>query len=156
ELAARLANVERVGLAALTENLLGFALEKHHSAADWSTRPLPPSWLSYAALDVELLVDLREQLEQELSTQGKLAWAQEESAALVSSAGRTPAVRPDPWRRTSGIHKIRGLRALSRVRALWYARDRIAQRRDTAPGRILPDTAIVAAATGDPRDESEL
>jgi ribonuclease D len=156
ELAARLANVERVGLAALTESLLGYGLEKHHSAADWSTRPLPASWLSYAALDVELLIDLRDGLEQELSKQGKLEWAHEEFAALVASAGRTPTSRPDPWRRTSGIHKIRGLRALSRVRALWYARDRIAQRRDTAPGRILPDTAIVAAATADPRDEREL
>jgi ribonuclease D len=156
ELAARLANVERVGLAALTENLLGFALEKHHSAADWSTRPLPASWLSYAALDVELLIDLRDELEQELAKQGKLEWAQEEFAALVASAGRVPPPRPDPWRRTSGIHKIRGLRALARVRALWYARDRIAQRRDTAPGRILPDLAIVSAATTDPRDEREL
>ncbi len=156
ELAARLANVERVGLAALTERLLGFALEKHHSAADWSTRPLPASWLSYAALDVELLIALRQELEEELSKQGKLGWAHEEFAALVTSAGRPVTPRPDPWRRTSGIHKIRGLRALSRVRALWYARDRIAQRRDTAPGRVLPDTAIVAAATADPRDEREL
>ncbi len=156
ELAARLANVERVGLAALTENLLGFALEKHHSAADWSTRPLPASWLSYAALDVELLIDLRDQLEQELAKQGKLDWAHEEFAALVASADRVPPPRPDPWRRTSGIHKIRGLRALSRVRALWYARDRIAQRRDTAPGRVLPDTAIIAAATTDPADERDL
>src|SRR6185436_14207163 len=89
ELAARLANFERVGLAALTEQLLGFALEKHHSAADWSTRPLPASWLSYAALDVELLIGLRDLLEEELDTQGKLDWAHEEFAALVASAGRT-------------------------------------------------------------------
>ncbi len=156
ELAARLANLERVGLAALTESLLGYALEKHHSAADWSTRPLPPSWLTYAALDVELLIDLRDELQDELAKQGKLDWAHEEFAALVASAGRTPLPRLDPWRRTSGIHKIRGLRALARVRALWYARDRIAQRRDAAPGRILGDSAIISAATVDPRDEREL
>ncbi len=156
ELAARLANFERVGLAALTENLLGFALEKHHSAADWSSRPLPSSWLSYAALDVELLIGLRDQLEEELVTQGKLEWARQEFAALVASAGRTPPPRPDPWRRTSGIHKVRGARALARVRALWYARDRVAVRRDAAPGRVLPDAAIIAAATGDPQDERAL
>ncbi|GAA1794816.1 ribonuclease D [Luedemannella flava] len=156
ELAARLANFERVGLAALTEQLLGFTLEKHHSAADWSTRPLPASWLSYAALDVELLVDLRNLLEAELIRQGKLEWAHEEFAALAASAGDPPRQRPDPWRRTSGIHKIRGPRALARVRALWYARDTIASRRDTAPGRVLPDSAIVAAAEMDPRDEREL
>jgi ribonuclease D len=156
ELAARLANIERVGLAALTESLLGYTLEKHHSAADWSTRPLPASWLTYAALDVELLVGLRDKLEVELAQQRKLEWAQEEFAALVASADRTPGPRADPWRRTSGIHKIRGLRAQARVRALWYARDRVAQRRDAAPGRVLPDAAIITAATADPRDEREL
>jgi ribonuclease D len=156
ELAARLANLDRVGLAALTEQLLGFTLEKHHSAADWSTRPLPASWLSYAALDVELLIDLRHKLEAELVRQGKLDWAREEFAALAAAAGRPVPPRPDPWRRTSGIHKIRGARAQSRVRALWYARDRVAARRDSAPGRVLPDAAIVAAAEADPRDERAL
>jgi ribonuclease D len=156
ELAARLANFERVGLAALTEQLLGFALEKHHSAADWSTRPLPASWLSYAALDVELLIALREKLEVELAEQGKLGWAREEFATLAASAGRPMPVRADPWRRTSGIHKVRGARAMARVRALWYARDRIAARRDSAPGRVLPDAAIIIAAEQDPRDEREL
>jgi ribonuclease D len=156
ELAARLAGFERVGLAALTESLLGYALEKHHSAADWSTRPLPASWLSYAALDVELLVDLRDSLAAELDRQGKTPWAAEEFAALVATAGAPPKQRPDPWRRTSGIHRVRGARALARVRALWYARDAIAARRDTTPGRVLPDAAIVAAADADPKDERAL
>ncbi|MFG1604173.1 HRDC domain-containing protein [Actinoplanes sp. NPDC049265] len=156
ELAARLAGFERVGLAALTENLLGYTLEKHHSAADWSTRPLPESWLTYAALDVEMLTDLRDNLAAELDRQGKAAWAAEEFAALVASTDRPPKVRPDPWRRTSGIHRVRGARAQSRVRALWYARDGVAARRDSAPGRVLPDSAIVAAAELDPKDERAL
>jgi len=156
ELAARLAGFERVGLAALTESLLGYALEKHHSAADWSTRPLPASWLSYAALDVELLVDLRDALAADLERQGKTGWAAEEFAALVAGAGEPPRPRPDPWRRTSGIHRVRGARALSRVRALWYARDEIAARRDTTAGRVLPDAALIAAAEADPKDERSL
>ncbi|MGX6602513.1 ribonuclease D [Micromonosporaceae bacterium Da 78-11] len=156
ELAARLAGFDRVGLAALTEQLLGFSLEKHHSAADWSTRPLPESWLTYAALDVELLTDLRDLLAAELDRQGKTAWAAEEFATLVASADRPPKSRPDPWRRTSGIHRVRGARAQSRVRALWYARDGVASRRDSAPGRVLPDSAIVAAAEADPKDERTL
>ncbi|MFI7022347.1 ribonuclease D [Micromonospora sp. NPDC049900] len=156
ELAARLAGFERVGLAALTEQLLGFSLEKHHSAADWSSRPLPESWLTYAALDVELLTDLRDALDAELSRQGKSAWAAEEFAALVASGDRPPRVRADPWRRTSGIHRVRGARAQARVRSLWYARDQIAARRDAAPGRVLPDSAIVAAAELDPKDEKTL
>lgn len=156
ELAARLAGFERVGLASLTETLLGFALEKHHSAADWSTRPLPEGWLAYAALDVELLLELRDLLERELERQGKTAWAEQEFATLAAGAGSPPRVRADPWRRTSGIHKVRGPRALARVRTLWYARDRVAARRDASPGRVLPDAAIVAAAESDPADEQTL
>ena len=156
ELAARLAGFERVGLAALTEQLLGYTLDKHHSAADWSTRPLPATWLAYAALDVELLVPLRDRLATELDQQGKSEWATQEFAALATSGGNPPRPRPDPWRRTSGIHRIKGPRALARVRALWYARDQVAVRRDTAPGRVLPDAAIIAAATSDPVDEREL
>ncbi|HEX6074270.1 MAG TPA: ribonuclease D [Micromonosporaceae bacterium] len=154
ELGARLAGFERVGLAALTERLLGYTLEKHHSAADWSNRPLPKSWLTYAALDVELLIELRYALAAELERQGKLGWAEEEFAALLDAP--PPRPRPDPWRRTSGIHKARGARALARVRALWQARDEIARRRDVAPGRILPDAAIMAAAQGDPADAQAL
>ncbi|MFD2764748.1 ribonuclease D [Micromonospora eburnea] len=156
ELAARLAGFERVGLAALTEQLLGYTLEKHHSAADWSSRPLPESWLTYAALDVEMLVDLRDALDEELRRQGKSEWAAEEFAALVRNGARPPRVRAEPWRRTSGIHRVRGARAQARVRSLWYARDQIAARRDAAPGRVLPDSAIVAAAELDPKDEKTL
>jgi ribonuclease D len=156
ELAARLAGFERVGLASLTEQLLGFTLEKHHSAADWSNRPLPSAWLSYAALDVELLVDLRDALAAELDRQGKSEWAAEEFAALAAGGAQPPRPRPDPWRRTSGIHRVRGARAQARVRAMWYARDQIAARRDTAPGRVLPDAAIIAAAEVDPQDERTL
>ncbi|ASW54198.1 ribonuclease D [Plantactinospora sp. KBS50] len=156
ELAARLAGFERVGLAALTEQLLGYTLQKHHSAADWSTRPLPESWLNYAALDVEMLTELRDALDAELERQGKEKWAAEEFAALVASASRPPRPRVDPWRRTSGIHRVRGARAQARVRSLWYARDTIAARRDSAPGRVLPDAAIIAAAELDPRDERTL
>ncbi|MEO3742872.1 ribonuclease D [Plantactinospora sp. B5E13] len=156
ELAARLAGFERVGLAALTEQLLGFTLEKHHSAADWSSRPLPESWLTYAALDVEMLTELRDALALELERQGKEKWAAEEFAALVAWGAQPARQRPDPWRRTSGIHRVRGARAQARVRAIWYARDEIAARRDSAPGRVLPDAAIIAAAEMDPKDERTL
>jgi ribonuclease D len=146
ELAARIAGYERVGLATMSEIVLGHQLAKEHSAVDWSRRPLPTPWLAYAALDVEILVDLRDALEGELERQGKLSWAHEEFDAILSAPPATP--RTDPWRRTSGIHRIRGRRQLAVVRALWEARDELAQRRDIAPGRLLPDSAIVAAANG--------
>ncbi|MEU6816144.1 ribonuclease D [Streptomyces sp. NPDC046860] len=148
ELAGRLAGFPRVGLGAMVENVLGFVLEKGHSAVDWSTRPLPEPWLRYAALDVELLVDLRDALEKELQRQGKLEWALEEFAAIAAAPPAEP--RKDPWRRTSGMHKVRRRRQLAVVKELWETRDRIAQRRDVSPGKVLGDAAIVEAALAVP------
>jgi ribonuclease D len=154
ELGARLAGLPRVGLAAVTEQLLGIRLAKEHSAVDWSTRPLPESWRRYAALDVELLVPVRDALADLLRDQGKLAWVHEEFAAVA--AAPPPAPRPEPWRRTSGVHALRDGRSLAAVRALWEARDELARRRDLAPGRVLPDSAIVAAAARMPVTAPEL
>ena len=148
ELAGRIAGFPRVGLGPMVESVLGFTLEKGHSAVDWSTRPLPEPWLRYAALDVEVLVDLRDALEAELDAQGKLDWAKEEFAAIAAAG--PPAPRVDPWRRTSGVHKVRRRRQLAAVKELWQTRDRVARERDISPGRILSDAAIVAAALAMP------
>ncbi|WP_019631368.1 ribonuclease D [Actinomadura atramentaria] len=154
ELAGRLLGYPRVGLGSMVENVLGFLLEKGHSAADWSTRPLPEDWLKYAALDVELLVELRDALAERLAETGKLAWALEEFAAILDAPPKPP--RADPWRRTSGIHKVRNRRALGIVRELWETRDRIARERDLSPGRVLQDAAIVELATKPPRTAADL
>lgn len=154
ELAARLAAYPRVGLGAMVESVLGFSLEKGHSAVDWSTRPLPEPWLRYAALDVEVLVELRDRLEEVLGEQGKLAWALEEFAAIVAAPPAAPRV--DPWRRTSGLHRVRRRRQLAIVRALWEARDRIARTKDVSPGRVIPDAAIIEAALAGPASVAAL
>src|SRR5699024_8067608 len=119
-----------------------------------SRRPLPNDWLVYAALDVELLIALRDAMHAELVDQNKLDWAVEEFDAVRRA--EPPRPRAEPWRRTSGIHRIRSARQLATVRALWQARDAFAQERDTAPGRVLPDSSIVQAAQTNPETESEL
>ncbi|KAA0112102.1 ribonuclease D [Mycolicibacterium sp. P1-5] len=154
ELASRLAGFERVNLAAMVQRLLGLGLAKGHGAADWSKRPLPDAWLNYAALDVEVLIALREAIAGELDQQRKSDWAAEEFEYL-RRAEATPT-RRDRWRRTSGLHKVRNRQALAAVRELWTVRDQIARRRDIAPGRILPDSAIIAAAVADPKTVEEL
>ena len=128
-------------------------MKKEHSAADWSTRPLPAAWLEYAALDVEVLVELRDALHAELEEAGKAEWARQEFDAL---RGFVPTPRVDAWRRTSGLHRIRGRRCLGVVKELWETRDEIAQSRDVTPGRIIPDAAIVVAALAAPQDKAEL
>ena len=158
ELAGRLAGFDRVNLATMVERLLGLGLAKGHGAADWSKRPLPAEWLNYAALDVELLIELRGAIADILAQQGKTEWAAQEFDYLRTVGSREVAAvaRPDRWRRTSGIHRVRDRRGLAEVRELWLARDRIAQRRDIAPRRVLPDSAIIDAAIADPKTVEDL
>jgi ribonuclease D len=156
ELAGRLAGFDRVNLATMVERLLGFGLAKGHGAADWSKRPLPEDWLNYAALDVELLIELRAAIAEVLAGQNKTDWAAQEFDYLRSVGSREPAPRRDRWRRTSGIHRVRDQRALAAVRELWTTRDHIAQRRDIAPRRVLPDSAIIEAALADPKTVEDL
>ena len=144
ELSARLLGLERVGLGSVVEELLGIHLKKEHSAADWSTRPLPESWLTYASLDVELLVDLRDEIEKMLIEAGKLNFAYEEFEATLAKPEK--AIPAEPWRRLSGLNTLRTTRQVAVARELWLERDSIAQSRDVSPGRLIPDSAIVAAA----------
>src|SRR3954447_7018633 len=147
ELAARLLGYPRVGLATLVEVILGKSMRKEHSAVDWSRRPLPQPWLEYAALDVEVLIELREVIGAALIESGKQEWADQEFQHLIH---HVPPPRQDPWRRTSGIHKAKGRRALAAVRELWQVRDELAEQLDTTPGRLIPDAAVIAAANALP------
>jgi ribonuclease D len=153
ELAGRLLGHPRVGLATLVETVLGYGMKKEHSAVDWSSRPLPAPWLEYAALDVELLIELRDALHAELVQAGKLEWARQEFEALRHFV---PTPRVEAWRRTSGLHRVRGRRGLAAVKELWETRDEIAVSRDVTPGRIIPDAAIVVAALAAPTDKAQL
>jgi ribonuclease D len=154
ELAGRLLGYPRVALGTMLEEVLGFRLAKEHSAADWSVRPLSAEMLKYAALDVEILTDLRDALAVQLDEQGKAEWARQEFAAIA--AAPPPAPRADPWRRTSGIHRVRTRRGLAVVRELWAARDAIAQEADLSPRRVLADTSIIEAARAMPAGRPEL
>jgi len=154
ELAARLLGMPRVGLGTVVEELLGVHLAKEHSAADWSTRPLPQPWLVYAALDVELLPDLRDAIAALLDESGKTEIAQQEFSSELTR--ELTVVRSEPWRRLSGIHSIRGLRNLAVARELWLSRDALARELDTAPGRLVPDSALTAAAKALPDNKRAL
>jgi ribonuclease D len=144
ELAGRLLGYPRVALGTMLEEVLGFRLAKEHSAADWSIRPLPTEMLKYAALDVEILVELRDALDAQLAADGKSEWARQEFDSIATAP--PPPPRADPWRRTSGIHKVRTRRSLAVVRELWQERDEIAREADLSPRRVLADQAIIDAA----------
>ena len=153
ELGGRIAGLPRVGLGPLLEAHLGVLLAKEHSAVDWSVRPLPQDWLNYAALDVELLIELRNIIAQLLLDAKKLHWAEAEFAAILAAPPNPPRV--DPWRRTSGMHKIRKRNQLAIIRSLWNARNEIAIEQDVSPGKLLNDNAIVELAVNPPTNKRE-
>jgi ribonuclease D len=143
-----------VGLQGAVEDLMGLALAKEHSAADWSTRPLPAPWLTYAALDVELLPDLRDILQALLHEKNLEEIAEEEFFAAL--AAPAPLPREEPWRRLSGLHQVKGGRSLAIAKALWESRDSYAREIDRAPGRLVPDRSLVAAVLANPSSQREL
>lgn len=156
EIAARLLGMHRFGLAAVTERLLGLTLAKEHSAADWSYRPLPRDWRNYAALDVELLIELRHRLHDALVKAGKDRWAEEEFAYALHK-GMTPRPpHPTPWMRLSHVTVLGHDRQGQAVaKALWEERERLARLHDIAPTLLLSDAAIIAAARTKPRNAKE-
>ena len=155
ELAAKILGRAHVGLGAMVEETLGLRLAKEHSAADWSTRPLPVSWLVYAALDVELLVALREALAAELARAGRTEWASQEFEHVRTSGPRPPRV--DPWRRTPRAGRsVRSPRSLAVLREMWTAREELAVEMDLTPSKVLSNHALVAAASARPTSRRKL
>lgn len=144
ELAARLLGLERVGLSAVVADTLGLALAKEHSAADWSKRPLPESWLVYAALDVEVLVEVRHVLAERLQDAGKSEWARQEFEH-ERIREQSPS-RSANWRGLHGVGGLRSSRQQAAARSMWEKRDEIASREDLSPHRVIRDREIVAAA----------
>ncbi|WP_296631266.1 HRDC domain-containing protein [Rhodoluna sp.] len=154
ELGSRIAGLARVGLGAVTEQLMGVKLAKEHSAVDWSTRPLHDDWLTYAALDVDVLFELREQMLALLTEKNKLDWAAEEFAAVANMQPKPPKI--DRWRGLTGIHEVKDTRGMAIARALWTAREALAEKLDVAPGRLVPDTSFTHLAKNPPKTKPEL
>lgn len=153
EIAARLLGLKRFGLAAVTEHYLGITLAKEHSAADWSYRPLPRDWRNYAALDVELLIELEQKMRADLKKAGKMEWADEEfNHALQEGTGPQPG-HPVPWMRISHFTALgHDRRGQAVAKALWEKRDELAREHDIAPTLLLSDAAIIEAAQKKPHN----
>ncbi|WP_371152288.1 HRDC domain-containing protein [Buchananella felis] len=153
-LAARILGYERIGLGPLIEDEFGLALAKEHSAADWSQRPLPPSFLAYAALDVELLIELRERQLAALEKTGKLEWALEEFEHLRTAPPAPP--KPDPWRRVPQANKVRSRRGLAILREVWSVREDMAAAVDLTPGRLIPHHSLIAIAESEAKTAADV
>lgn len=154
QIAAKLLGYEHVGLGAVTEEVLGVKLAKNHTRENWSLRPLKQSWLDYAALDVEYLVELALALKEHLKAAGRLSWAEQEFSYTLANYHRPRG--SEPWRHLKGAGKARSPRQLGLLRELYNKRDEIAREADLAPHRVLPNRDLVDLVLQAPTSYQEL
>ena len=154
-IAAQLLNEPGIGLAALLEKYLGVKLDKRYQRADWSSRPLSPEMLAYAAADTRYLLQLRDILRDQLSQKGRLGWAQEEFALLEDIRPSPPDQAEPGWLRLKGAKALKG-RELAVLREVWEWRESAARKADKATFRILNNEPMLAMAKAPPRDLAAL
>ncbi len=145
---------DQIGYGNLVSEVLGVNLEKLHTRADWSLRPLTRDQIDYAADDVIYLVDVYRNLHARLMEQGRLAWLDEDFARLSSDAlySNPPA---EAWLRVKGGSRLKGA-ALAVLQSLAGWRETMAQQRDRPRGWILRDDALVEIARHRPASVEEL
>lgn len=151
-IAARFCGLERFGLAALLQDVLGLAIPKDEriQRGDWLRRPLSQAALTYAAQDVAHLVALRDALDQRLAPLGRTAWVAEECERLA----QVRHVPDDPqWAflRVKGSQSL-DARGLAVLRAVYAARDAAARLADMPPAFVVPDVTLIALTADPPPD----
>ncbi|MGD9798966.1 MAG: ribonuclease D [Parvularculaceae bacterium] len=144
---------EQIGYEPMVRSLVGASIDKAHRFTDWARRPLSDSQLSYALSDVTHLRDAYPLLRDRLDKDGRLAWVEEEMAAL-QDAGLYRVAPEDAWARL----KLRGVRSgdLGPIIKLSEWREREAQEKNLPRGRILKDEAIFELARLKPANPSDL
>lgn len=144
-----------LSLAALLERHFGVRMDKRFQRADWSARPLSEAMLAYAAADTAHLVALRDLLAERLRDAGRLAWAEEEFAALTTVRWTADADREPGWLRIKGAKRLPP-RQLAVLREVHGWRVDVASKADRAEFRILGNEALLAIAERMPRSVEDL
>jgi ribonuclease D len=154
-IAGRFLGLRALGLDVLLETYLGVSLPPSRQKDDWSRRPLAPAQLAYAAADVLHLFALKARLVDELSRAGRLAWVEEECAALAAQPAPERPVDPVPWLGIKGARELPA-RGMAVLRELWTLREELALAVDRPPFKILNEDTLRRIAQGLPRDSAAL
>ena len=144
----------QIGYAGLVSELFGVELDKTHTRANWSKRPLSPALLRYAAEDVQYLLPAYEELGGRLEKLGRLAWAVEDSLAVLDPG----LYETDPSlaiQRLKGARDLHGrARAAAAALAAWRESEAI---RSNRPRQwIMRDPVLIEIAIRAPRSAREL
>lgn len=145
---------DQLGYAGLVEQRVGVKLDKSLSRTNWARRPLRENEIAYAADDVRHLADIYPGLREELVARGRLAWAEQDCAALADPARY--AISPQTeWTRLKGLARLEP-RAQHVAAKLAAWREVIAEERDRPRRWILSDEALYALAERRPGTLAQL
>ena len=154
-IAGRFLGGRALGLDVLLETYLAITLPPSRQKDDWSERPLSPSQVLYAAADVQHLFALKAKLIEELEKIGRLAWVEEECAALAAQPAPERPVDPDVWLGVKGARDLPP-RGMAILRELWMLREQLARAADRPPFKILNEDTLLRVAQATPRDAATL
>ena len=154
--AARFVGIEKFGLSALIDRLLGIQIPKYAriQKSDWTRRPLDLEALNYAAADVWYLLSIHRALETQLRTLGRTRWVSEECSRLEE----VRYVAPDPetaFLSMKGSHRLDGQQKVI-LRRLFMLRESEARRRSQPPYYVLPHETLVHLASNPTADPTQL
>jgi ribonuclease D len=153
--AAQFLNEPSIGLAALLETRFGVRTDKRYQRADWSTRPLAPEMLEYAATDTHYLIPLAEAFREALPKIGRLAWVEEECELLTKVEWASAETTTDGFLRIKGARQL-DRRGLAVLRELHRWREETSNRLDRAPFRVMGNEALTSLALRQPRSMAQL
>jgi ribonuclease D len=142
------------GHAAIVQQFLRVRLAKGETLTDWARRPLTRQQVRYAYDDVRHLMPLYDRLHKKLAELDRLAWAEEEFAAL---ARRSLADDPErePWRKLRGLGSL-DRRQLAVVREVFAWREERARKINRPARIVLRDDLVVEVAKRLPEAERDL
>ena len=142
------------GYAMLVSSLLSINLNKAHTRADWSKRPLTEAEIEYAADDVIYLCQIYQLMVQKLTALGRIDWLKHDFAELENPALYT--VAPEKaWFKIKGKNKLTG-KQLSIIQTLAQWREKTAQSEDRPKSWLLRDELLFDLAKLQPETVVEL
>jgi ribonuclease D len=154
-IAARFLGAKALGLDVLLTTYLGVELPPSRQRDDWSRRPLSDAQRRYAEADVLHLFALKARLTEELARVGRLAWVQEECAALAAQPAVERVVDPNAFARLKGARELPP-QNLAMLRELYDLREQLARTMDRPPFKILAEETLVRLAQTPPDDLAAL
>jgi ribonuclease D len=142
------------GYAMLVSSLLNVNLNKAHTRADWSRRPLSEEEIQYAADDVIYLCQIYQIMLKKLAALDRADWLKHDFKELENP--NTYQVSPEKaWLKIRGKNKLTG-KQLSIVQALAEWRENTAQAEDRPKTWILRDELIFDMAKQQPETVTDL